>query len=370
MNNLKKWFSLVLTIYIDCAESIALNRIDNVLFNVMFRKCRYDMKGVISVIVPIYKVEKYLNRCIESIIYQTYKKLEIILVDDESPDNCGNICDMFAQKDNRIKVIHKKNGGLSDARNAGLEVANGEYIAFVDGDDFIHQKMYELLYNMIENSNADIGVCNFKKVKELEKMSDEECHFYKEKVLENNNQYLDLAFNEKTSVVFTVVWNKLYRKELFQKVRFPVGKVHEDEFTTYKVVHLSSKIAFFDMPLYYYTQRDGSIMSKKFGKNNLLILDAYHERLLYYSQRNMFDWYEKVLFMYRLYLMQFRKKIIESSPTDIIWLKKYQKWYKEHVIKNCNRIPVSIKQKLSYIFSAVMLKVYFRVRYIKSLTYR
>ena len=118
-------------------------------------------KPLISVIVPIYKVEKYLNKCVKSIINQTYKNLEIILVDDGSPDNCGKICDKLAERDDRIRIIHKKNGGLSSARNAGIEIANGEYIGFVDSDDYIDNDMFETLYNNIKDNNADLSIIGY-----------------------------------------------------------------------------------------------------------------------------------------------------------------------------------------------------------------
>ena len=126
------------------------------------------MEDLISIIIPVYKVEKYIYKCIDSVLNQTYKNLEIILVDDGSPDKCPEICEEYAKKDNRIKIIHKKNGGLSDARNAGLKVATGKYIGFVDSDDYIEKDMYQVLYNNIIKTNSDISIVNLKEVKENE----------------------------------------------------------------------------------------------------------------------------------------------------------------------------------------------------------
>lgn len=122
-------------------------------------------EDLISIIVPVYKVENYLSKCLDSMICQTYKNIEIILVDDGSPDNSGKICDDYAKKDSRIKVIHKENGGLSDARNAGLKIATGKYIGFVDSDDYISVEMYEKLYNQAKKEDADIACCNYYRVK-------------------------------------------------------------------------------------------------------------------------------------------------------------------------------------------------------------
>ena len=184
------------------------------------------MNPVISIIVPVYKVEKQLNKCIESILNQTFKDYELILVDDGSPDNCGHICDEYEKKDSRIKVIHKKNGGLSDARNAGLDIALGKYIGFVDSDDIIHPQMYEKLYNCINKSNLDIVQCKFKRFKSIEEIniniSDSELNF---KEYNSQDAIIDLIDNNKINVN---AWNKLYKRELFQNERYPKGKIHED----------------------------------------------------------------------------------------------------------------------------------------------
>ena len=178
---------------------------------------------LISVIVPIYKVEKYLHKCIDSILAQTYTNLEIILVDDGSPDNCGKICDEYAAKDSRIKVIHQPNGGLSAARNAGLDIATGDYIGFVDSDDYIAPDMYEKLYNALVKNDADMAICDYQRFgNELP---------YDEMSL-TTEVITGLQAMEKQNTVincsFVVAWSKLYKSFIFSNVRFPVGKINED----------------------------------------------------------------------------------------------------------------------------------------------
>ena len=222
----------------------------------------------ISIIIPVYKVEKYLNRCMMSIIGQTYTNLEIILVDDGSPDNCPELCDCWCRKDNRVHVIHKKNGGLSDARNAGIEAATGDYILFVDSDDYIMTDMCEKMIKVAEDTHADMVVCSF-----IWKYPTEEK--VQSMVIGNtiqsftNIELLKIFFMKKT-VELTVAWNKLYQRRLFftqEHIRYPVGKLHEDEFTTYRLIYEAKNITIIPDALYYYVQRDASIMSEFRSRN-------------------------------------------------------------------------------------------------------
>lgn len=225
------------------------------------------IKKIISVIVPVYNVESYLERCILSIVNQHYEHLEIILVDDGSKDGCPIICDKWADKDKRIKVIHKKNGGLSDARNVGIEAATGDYLLFVDSDDYIELTMCDRLLTAIENTEADIAVCNLfwdypkhKKVDKLQQMDGDVVP--KTRILEE--------YFLRSSVAMVVAWNKLYRRKLFfttENIRYPVGRLHEDEFTSYRLLYTADKTVFIDAPLYHYVQRDNSIMTK-YGERN------------------------------------------------------------------------------------------------------
>lgn len=227
---------------------------------------------VISVIVPIYKVEKFLNKCIESLVNQSYENLEIILVDDGSPDSCPLICDDWASQDPRIVVIHKENGGLSDARNKGLDVATGEYISFVDSDDWLASDFYEVLIKAIQNEQAQIAASSITWV-------------YDDRIEKDPRQYSQKVYTTEDAMgtliqgncFYAVAWNKLYHISLFEGIRFPVGKLHEDEFVTYKVMGCAEKLILCTETEYFYRQRSGSIM-QEWSLKHLDALDAFFER--------------------------------------------------------------------------------------------
>lgn len=217
------------------------------------------MKPLISVIIPIYNVEKFLEECISSVVEQTYRHLEIILVDDGSPDGCPLMCDKWAERDSRIKVIHKANGGLSDARNAGLEVASGDYIAFVDSDDWIMPEMYEKMLLVMQLENADICACNIRSCYP----DHEDVWGCREYVIGNSEQILDMLYSDTKYPV--AAWNKLYKREGWEEIRFPVGKICEDAFTTFRLVHSAKRIAQIPEAFYCYRIRPQSIMTSAFS---------------------------------------------------------------------------------------------------------
>lgn len=213
---------------------------------------------MISIIVPVYNIENYINKCIDSIINQTYKDIEIILVDDGSTDRSGNVCDDYEKKDKRIKVIHKTNGGLSDARNAGIDVAQGDFLGFIDGDDYIHPQMFEILLDIITKSNSDIAICSYEKVEEYKSVNDIEINKseYKEIIIQDKELY-SLVTNLRTEDV--VAWNKLYRKNIFENLRYNKDRLHEDQWLIPYIVHKCKKIVKVETKLYYYVERVGSI---------------------------------------------------------------------------------------------------------------
>lgn len=217
---------------------------------------------LISVIIPVYNVEQYLVRCLDSVINQTYKKLEIILIDDGSIDKSSLICDSYAKKDERIVVIHKENGGLSDARNRGMDVAKGSYIAFIDSDDFVSPDYIEYLYNILKNNNADVSCCDFQCfVKDVESSTRKiDLKTY------SGIEAIEQLCYQKT--INTSAWGKLYKTELFNSVRFPKGRLYEDLGTTYKVFYKSNKIINSSDKKYYYFLRGDSIMRSSFSLKN------------------------------------------------------------------------------------------------------
>lgn len=237
------------------------------------------MQDLISVIVPIYKVEPYLDECISSIVEQTHKNLEIILVDDGSPDNCGVISDNWAEKDSRIRVIHKENGGISDARNCGIEAATGDYIAFVDSDDWIKPQMYETMLEAIKRENADICACNI-----LSCYPDRQFEWgCKEYTVGDSERILSMLYNDTAYPVSA--WNKLYRRGLWNKLRFPKGKICEDAFTTYLLVDRANKIVQLPDALYCYRIRKNSIMTSAFSTKRMDEEEAWRCNYRFVHQR-------------------------------------------------------------------------------------
>lgn len=235
----------------------------------------------ISVIVPVYKVEPYLDKCISSIVNQTYRNLEIILVDDGSPDNCPAMCDTWAEKDSRIRVIHKTNGGLSDARNAGMAIATGELMTFVDSDDWIAPDMYEHLYQRLAENNSDVATCGVQMVWEDKTPS---CTLTRESSCVLNQEEAMRAIIEE-SWLKQPVWYKLYKTELVRDILFPVGKYHEDVFWSYQAVGRAQRVSVSDHIGYYYLQRGGSIMGAGYSLKRLDAVEAKVQRCAYIQER-------------------------------------------------------------------------------------
>lgn len=224
------------------------------------------IQPLVTVIVPCYNVEKYLHKCVDSIINQTYKNLEIWLVDDGSPDRSGDICDNYAKKDFRIHVIHKTNGGLSDARNVAMERATGEWITFVDSDDRLRNDAIELMVSGTIDYNADIVVSNFCFVFEKNNKMHDAFNIKKTITYSSKDALVDLFYQRNME---TGAWGKLYRRSLWKDIRFPVGKIFEDIPTIYKSFLNAKKIIVISDTLYYYLLRDSSIMGKAFDKKKM-----------------------------------------------------------------------------------------------------
>jgi len=228
------------------------------------------MDEKISVIVPVYNVEQYLERCVDSIINQTYKNLEIILVNDGSTDNSGQLCDELAKKDDRIRVIHKENGGLSDARNVGIDEAEAELIGFIDSDDYIDEDMYEVLMSNLTKANADLSMCGHYDV--FNGVIPNQVENIEVKLL-SPSQAINMVMEAKVMSVTAV--NKLYKKDLFNDLKFEIGKIAEDAFIMIKLLDKCQTIVATNEKKYYYIHRENSITTQKFSLKFLNVIDMF-----------------------------------------------------------------------------------------------
>lgn len=234
--------------------------------------------SVISVIVPVYKVEKFIHRCVDSILCQSFLDFELILVDDGSPDNCGAICDKYAEKDPRIHVIHQKNGGLSAARNTGIdyvmENSSSRWLAFVDSDDWIHPDYLKVLYETAEKTLCKISACGFFRT-EGESLAAEQD--YSVMCMDADDYYCGQMHDGVTAVA----WNKLYNRSLFKNLRYPIGKLHEDEFTTYQAIYHAGNIGVTPAKLYAYYQNPDGIMRSDWNPRRMHVLEAFEQQIAF-----------------------------------------------------------------------------------------
>ena len=279
---------------------------------------------LISVIVPIYKVELYLDRCVQSIVDQTYQNLEIILVDDGSPDACPAICDSWVARDCRIKVFHKKNGGPSSARNAGLDICRGEYVTFVDGDDWVEADMYETLLRACNDHNTRISVCG-------------------RYVVSADDKYIDKCYalpGSISSTDFTArmfvgdccdssACDKLFNKSLWDNVRFPDGRIYEDVAIMYRVVLNSERVAIVNRPLYNYFRRGGSI-TKSVISPNWFDYPLNTRNLLNDIAKHYPELYEYACWTHTMALQNVLSKIARADRTEYkAYLSDYKSFSRE-----------------------------------------
>lgn len=309
------------------------------------------MNELISVIVPIYGVEKYLNRCIESIVNQTYKNMEIILIDDGSPDQCPEICDRWVKKDQRIKVVHKKNGGLSDARNAGIKFMTGEYVAFIDSDDWIEKHMFQVLLHTIKETNADMCECEYQISTGKQTKSE---HMEGLKVLTiNKYEALKAVVDQE---IAPVVWNKLYRRKIVERVYFPEGKCNEDEFWTYKVVDRCQKVSKVNTVLYYYFKREESIINERYSLKRLDGLDGRYERMNYLKKyKSIYELAKRKMFFECMFHYQMSLKYLNEEDL-VVSSQKIKNIYKNLDIKLSDFFQYDMKEKIWFILGKISFK--------------
>ena len=311
----------------------------------------------VSIIIPVYQVENYIRQCIDSILVQTFTDFELILVDDGSKDKSGQICDEYAVLDQRVKVIHKENGGLSDARNCGMDQAVGNYFMFVDSDDYIAPTMLEYLYKALMNKEADIAVCNFLHFFEEDRKRDFSTNIQSE-VLSGAEIFYSRK-NERVYGIWTVAWNKLYKRETLGNVRFRFGKYHEDEFWANDIYQLDIKIVTIPECLYYYRQRDNSIMGKKSAARNLDIIEALQERIYIYLKKPEYaDQAYKVL-VFSLEYLEESKRLKTSEAEEKRFIQSENRT--KDILKQLRKTKLPIMKGLSLVFMEMNPCLVFRV---------
>lgn len=313
----------------------------------------------ISIIVPVYNVEKYICKCIDSILNQTFTDFELILIDDGSTDKSGKICDEYKKKDSRIKVIHKKNEGLSSARNIGLDIAQGKYIGFVDSDDYINCEMYSILYKNIIKHDSDIAICAFRKVNKY--FNEHVENINNEVKVFNNIEALNNLYGSK-SLEFIVAWNKLYKKEIFDETKYPVGKINEDEFVIHKLYYACKKVIYIDCNLYYYFQRENSIMNKKFTIKRFDLFYAFKDRVEFFRKVGYkeLQYNAEFSFVERFFLLYFKGKYelnLESKK-----LNKFKNIFKKDLNNLIKNPKYNWKEKCMWIIFCVNESLYEKIR--------
>lgn len=316
------------------------------------------MKTVISVIVPIYNVEKYINRCINSILSQSLRDIEVILIDDGSPDKCGEICDNYARIDSRIKVIHTSNGGVSKARNIGIDNACGEYITFVDPDDYIDKNMYEILYKIAKENNSEIAISSFSYIidgkEEPQDISNNKLNFYRNEAI-NNYFNMIYPFN------YSFLCNKIFRRDLFEEIRLNTNiLVQEDTEIMIKLYNKSSIITYIGQPLYFYELRQGSATSNKISIGKITTEEAFLQ-IYNYTKENLPQFKSKALLKYISYYFNIIIEIIkhydEYKNEYIKLIGKLKLIYKEIIYDK--KIPIKYKIHTSFILSSAKLYKYY-----------
>lgn len=289
---------------------------------------------LISIIVPVYNIRGYIEKCIQSIIGQTYTNLEILLVDDGSTDDSGKICERFALQDDRITVLHKSNGGLSDARNYAIDRANGDLLAFVDGDDWVHPQMYELMAGIMKRENADIVTCWFEQ---------EDTDFARRRYTTDDLDVRQFTGAEALSDIETplvVAWNKLYKREIFDDIRYPKGKLHEDEFIIHRIFYKCRKVVVISQALYFYTIRNGSIVAQMTPKRIQDSLEAFTDRVAFADEKGWLEVMPAVVKRYCDYCIDRyndirvgRYEMFDDSYLTLLWQSAHDMLDKYNIIE-------------------------------------
>ena len=314
--------------------------------------------GTVSIIVPVYNVSEYLDRCLKSLTEQTYRDIEIIAVDDGSSDDSGAKCDAWARTDSRIKVIHQINKGLSGARNSGLDIATGDYLLFVDSDDYVDADYVKKLYDSVIGCKSDIAICNYLFVNEFctEIANDNYSRYTSDTSLDATDALL-LFENKSYRTFFDVVWNKLFRRELFDGVRFPEGVSIVEDITVMPILyHRAGKVSVIPDRLYYYVYRDESLShTKRSLQEDLAVrIPMMEQRLNYYKEWGIKEL--SLLHITHMYSMYTQRSVNSSER-----LKELQKEFRSIYHKGNYSKYISLSRRVKFALGAVSLRLYNRI---------
>ncbi|MFB4168894.1 glycosyltransferase [Virgibacillus sp. JSM 102003] len=318
----------------------------------------------ISIIVPVYNSSQYISKCIDSILAQTFQNFELILVNDGSTDQSGQICDQYAEKDSRIVVIHKKNGGVSSARNAGINTAMGEYISFVDGDDWVYKDLYLKLYELCTATNSDISICSI-----YREVNGDVIHVKKEELIKemDNTEAMKQLFTGK--YFRFAVWAKLYKKSCFENIRYPEDRRLDDLPTTYKVFSNANKVVYTSYSGYIYLLRENSIITSSYNEKKLDVFLGWDE-IIAFMNENYPQLSEEYISCFVYYSMDHVYSILNQvkDPVEkekyIVYIQRYIRKYYKEIIKNTR---LSLKYKYLTILINYNVKFLFLNNKIKSI---
>lgn len=315
------------------------------------------MKPLVSIIVPVYNVEGYLRRCVDSILAQKFQDYELILVNDGSTDGGGKLCDEYTLQHSNIRVLHKPNEGLSSARNAGLEVANGDYIAFVDSDDYIHPEMIGTLHELACNHSSDIVMCNYLKTSEKQMshkvgdMAKDVSHYTNLKAL-NELLYVDEdhQFGKRNGLHWILAWNKLYKRHLFDDLRYKDGVFFEDVHIIHRLLYKCSNITYLPQPLYYYYQRPESIVNSAFTMNKIDKVYALEDRAIFLRSVGEAQLYRRALKTYLEVFYWYYYKAVRECGHEKAQIAKLKRSLQKWLIQLLANPLIAWKQKVLLLF--------------------
>lgn len=318
----------------------------------------------ISIIVPVYNTEKYLSRCIDSVINQTFTDFEVLLIDDGSTDNSGKICDEYAEKDSRIKVIHKENGGQAEARNLALDIAKGDYIAFVDSDDYISKYYLHILYDNIKKYDADISVCVCEKFTDIlptETTTQTHPETY------SGKEFTTRCLLDKIPMKPWILCDKLWHRDCFSEIRMPIGRIYEDNAIVYKILYNAKKIVDCNNKLYFYFQRPESTVNQPFSIKHLDWLFVLNEMSIFFKELNDNTLYKKTIEMYISAIVNASHNV-QKYVGDKSVVKKLRNNLKVQTTIAKQLFPVTIEThpQVYEIISPIYSKIYWTAQNIKN----